>query len=203
MKCTAVPNLAQAVYGAYGGALLDGKPIICGGRSTTVNDTDCMTFDKDAWTKASFEDQAAGKLPAYADYPPNQFRDKLFVYGSTFFSLRHDGFFSEDVTIPADDYVDGLCVAFMNANVAVVMGAGVKHRTAYHTNIMAKKRAFTAVSYYTWFPRFRAGCGKIRLDQNEMNHGIIVAGGDGQLTTEILTDFSQRWKSGPGNDKFH
>lgn len=197
MKCPAIPNYPLPVYGAYGGAQLDGLPIICSGHSSNSTESaDCLTFGKDGWKNVSIHDVELGKLPAYTDYPPNQYHHKLLVHGSSRHNLRHDGFYQEK-SIPSADYADGLCAAFMNPGMLIIMGAGVNHTRAY-SQIMPDTNEFTLIKAETKHPRFRAGCGRIRIDQHSLKHAMIIAGGDGQLTSELLTDVTLEWKPGPG-----
>jgi hypothetical protein len=197
MKCRAMPNYPLPVFGAYGGAQLDGIPIICDGHSNVVNNTDCLKFGKGQWTNVTFDDKEVGKLPAYTDYPRKQYRNKLLVMGNFHFSLRHDNFYLEK-NIPAADVIDGACATFLNHDTLIIIGVGANRTKAYYQTMPADVNDFKLISAEMKHPRFRAGCGKIRVNQHNLKHAMIVAGGDGQITTELLTDVNGTWKPGPG-----
>ena len=197
MKCS-MPNYPVEVFGSYGGAKLDGRPLICSGvHNATLVNAACNYFNKYRWELAPFSVLSLGKLPAYADYPTNQHFSKVVALGSSRYALRHNGFVDEGRTIPRVEFVEGLCVAFLRPDTLMVLGTSVNRTRAFFQNTTGNNE-FLKMSHELMFPHSRAGCGKVRVNQFSTTQTMVIAGGDGQLTTEILIDTSQGWRLGPG-----
>ncbi len=198
--CKNPPNFPVIVHGAIQGIGLKENPLICGGEQNGSLSNSCYSLENNEWVSSlsMISERYAAAVAHLQD-------GKLLVTGGLFHNdaelLTDEGW---ERKIPSLLAITSFhCIVTVNSTTVMVIGG-------YQNSLVSGKTFFFTFGDRRWtngpilkYERKAHICGKIRRDKESQDMSIIVAGGVGPGTAnilssvEILHEGSNAWQTGP------
>ena len=201
--CSQLQNYPLAIESAMGSLNSDGKPLICGGcTSTTTLCSTCYTYENDTWimfTPMNFE-RCTGVLST-----GNWFNEKRRILvtgtsgasGATSEMLTDNVWEMFNILLPYNFTYH--CSVMVNSSTSLIIGGRLNGITSNKTFFFNIDEKYLLQGPSMNIVRYYYSCGKILINDSYL---IIAVGGMDDKSTflksvEILDDKSNSWKFGP------
>jgi hypothetical protein len=197
--CKNSPNFPAKVYLAIGGLEFKENPILCGGSQNQYSFNKCYSLENNEWVAlASMSSKRIGASAA-------QLKDgKLLVTAGKDVSesslnsaemLTKEGWESNIPNLPVTIY--GHCLVTVNSTTVLAIGGRQNGQTSGKTFFFTFGEGSWTEGPELKNKRDSHSCGKIRKNKDSQEMSIIVAGGWGLSSVEILDVGSNEWQTGP------